>query len=341
VSAVSICVPQLGESVREARIVALLKAEGDSVGRDEPLIEVETDKALYVVESPADGTVGTWLFAEGAVLPVGTVLGEVRTVEGPPRLLRNGGVSPRLRERGRVLGIPRRELERMAEERARALTDSDLDEVASAFGAGRTWKAAPSSAVPATLASSFRREALDLIRRRRRSDAGQPVPSAVELIAWQVLCALERHPRMRVLIDENRSILAQQHSSVGVAVELPDDELAVAAVRNSGELDENGFLAEMRCSIASVRRGRRPTAAPQVIVSSLAHLGVETAIPIVVPPSIGTLFVGVPLLAADTRFFGKRSQIALTFDHRAINGAAAARFLRDVVAGIESCCRGV
>lgn len=68
-------IPQLGEGLVEARVVTFLKQPGDSVERDEPLLEVETDKAILVIESPAQGTLERWEADEDVVLPVGSPVG--------------------------------------------------------------------------------------------------------------------------------------------------------------------------------------------------------------------------------------------------------------------------
>ncbi len=48
----SLRIPQIGEGLQEARVVAFLKQPGDTVRRDEPIYQMETDKAVMDVESP-------------------------------------------------------------------------------------------------------------------------------------------------------------------------------------------------------------------------------------------------------------------------------------------------
>jgi hypothetical protein len=56
----NITVPIMGEGIRNAKVVALLKQPGDKVELDDPLCEVETDKAVYPIESSFAGTMGEW-----------------------------------------------------------------------------------------------------------------------------------------------------------------------------------------------------------------------------------------------------------------------------------------
>jgi 2-oxoglutarate dehydrogenase E2 component (dihydrolipoamide succinyltransferase) len=73
----SIQMPQLGETIVEGTILKWLKAEGDSVERDEPLFEISTDKVDTEVPSPVAGTLSKIIVAEGETVPVGTELAEV------------------------------------------------------------------------------------------------------------------------------------------------------------------------------------------------------------------------------------------------------------------------
>lgn len=65
--------PKLGASMQEGTIVEWLKKEGEKVSKGEPLLQVETDKAVLEVESPADGVL-TIMKAKGSKVPVNTVI---------------------------------------------------------------------------------------------------------------------------------------------------------------------------------------------------------------------------------------------------------------------------
>jgi pyruvate dehydrogenase E2 component (dihydrolipoamide acetyltransferase) len=74
---VSIVVPQLGESVAEGTVSKWLKAVGDRVRKEEPLVEIQTDKINVEIPSPADGTLGAILVPEGTTVLVGTEIGSL------------------------------------------------------------------------------------------------------------------------------------------------------------------------------------------------------------------------------------------------------------------------
>ena len=70
----NVVMPQLGESVVEGTVVRWLVKPGQRIARDEPLVEVATDKANTEIPSPGAGTVVELLALEGAVVPVGGLL---------------------------------------------------------------------------------------------------------------------------------------------------------------------------------------------------------------------------------------------------------------------------
>jgi len=69
-----VVMPQMGVSVSEGTITKWLKSEGEQIGRDEPLLEISTDKVDTEVPSPAEGVVAQILVQEGETVDVGTVL---------------------------------------------------------------------------------------------------------------------------------------------------------------------------------------------------------------------------------------------------------------------------
>jgi len=68
-------VPAMGESVTEATVARWFKKEGDTVKRDEPLLELETDKVTVEVPAPADGALESISVKAGDTVQVGTLLG--------------------------------------------------------------------------------------------------------------------------------------------------------------------------------------------------------------------------------------------------------------------------
>src|SRR6476469_3648378 len=75
--ALTLRVPALGESIREATLGAWKHAEGDEVTADEPLVEVESEKATLEVPSPGAGILRKILRKTGETVAVGDVIAEI------------------------------------------------------------------------------------------------------------------------------------------------------------------------------------------------------------------------------------------------------------------------
>lgn len=69
-----IIMPKLGESIIEATITKWLKQEGDQIAEEDPIVEIATDKVDSEIPSPIDGILTKLNYAEGDVVPVGSVI---------------------------------------------------------------------------------------------------------------------------------------------------------------------------------------------------------------------------------------------------------------------------
>src|SRR5208282_4976322 len=83
--AISVVMPALEMAQETGKLISWLKKEGDSVAKGEPLLEVETDKAVMEIESPGDGVLAGVKVQSGTEVPVGrTIAWIVRPGEVPP-----------------------------------------------------------------------------------------------------------------------------------------------------------------------------------------------------------------------------------------------------------------
>ena len=390
---IPVAIPQLGEGLVDAVVLSLLKAEGDPIERDEPLFELETEKAAVVVESPVAGILGSWAAQPGQKLPVGFVLatviaengseagintappdvtvnaatahslpgvagsqdeashqsaGEERLERGP----RNSAFSPRVRaycsERGitleqmqtipvenpdgrlQIADIQRWETQPASEGyrdrplpvRQKALSDR----------LARGWR----QVVTAALEVECNWDALQAARLAiRRCTHDAICPSALEMIAWCVTRSMENHPKLRSALVGESHVREFNSVCLGVAVSLPDDELAVAAIPSADRLDFPSFVASLRDRVKRIHEGETTTDSVQVTISYMAPEGILSGWPNVVPPSVATLLVcapyPVPTPGPDGQvIWRKRGRLILNFDHRLINGVGAARFIRQI-----------
>ena len=85
---IEVPMPQMGESITEGTVSKWLKAVGQSVDRDEPILEISTDKVDHEIPAPAAGTIVSIEVQEGETVEVGTIVAYIDT-EGA--LSGNGG----------------------------------------------------------------------------------------------------------------------------------------------------------------------------------------------------------------------------------------------------------
>src|SRR5262245_32435488 len=112
---VDVIMPQMGESIQEGTVVKWLKKPGDKVKRDEPILEISTDKVDAEIPSPAAGVLSEIKINEGKTVEIKTVLGVIDTeaaagastgaaaAAGPPpkaEAQADGGRSPGSRKAG-------------------------------------------------------------------------------------------------------------------------------------------------------------------------------------------------------------------------------------------------
>src|SRR5512141_1555935 len=74
---VDVLMPQMGESIAEGTVSRWIKKVGDKVERDEPLLEISTDKVDAEIPSPAAGTLAEIVVKEGQTVPVNSVVARI------------------------------------------------------------------------------------------------------------------------------------------------------------------------------------------------------------------------------------------------------------------------
>lgn len=310
-SSKEITVPILGEGIRTARVVSLLKAAGDSVAADDALCEVETDKAVFPIECDEDGVLESWSIEEGDEVAVGQSIAvlkfereAVRAVTSAPA--KAGGETYESLKRGAGLSLEAiRQLEGI---------------------------------VPATIEMVCRWETVRDARLASKQ-AGGPTLSTAAMCAWAVAQAMAKHPNFSSYIRGGELVRDAERFDLGVAVALPGDVLDTAVISGVNDLSWKAFPEVFNAALRDVRHGKGASKNRVALsISSMGSYDVRAAIPVVVPPSVATLFIGAPALQPDPKRSGELMEVVslvLTFDHRWVNGVGAASFLSDVRKGIE------
>jgi 2-oxoisovalerate dehydrogenase E1 component len=353
---IPIFLPALGEGIREVRVLARLKQSGEPIDRDEPVAEVETDKAAFVIESPASGVVDTWCVQPGETYPVGTLMttildsGERSGLILEPRAeahepatkqphdlkaaehpeTHRQRLSPRVRVWCRNRGIDTDNLPDIpCEHPDGRLAISDIERWIKLENGQNPQAGPPTATIEVHVSWDALKSAAD------RRDA-----TTAELLAWCVARAMALHGKFRSTLVGNNAVEEADRPRLGVAVALLADGLAVAAVDEVPLDDAVEFGRAFHRAISAARTERGSSLGCSLVLSDMSSFGVRTGTPIVVPPAVATCFLGEPFDVCSPGEGGicwrREAKLVLAFDHRVMNGAGAARFLRDVRLNIET-----
>jgi pyruvate dehydrogenase E2 component (dihydrolipoamide acetyltransferase) len=403
--AVDFAMPQLGETVTEGTVTAWLIGVGDAVSRDDPLLEVSTDKVDSEIPSPVDGTVTEILVPEGDTVAIGTILLRIDTGDGapapaptaapaapvapapapPPKpaALRDGDrgfLSPAVR---RALAL--RGLDAAAVTGTGAGGRITLEDVEAAGGGG----AAPSPTPPPppprpavqarpgdevipftairrataehmirSLATSAHTlvvievdyERVDAVRTRHK-DAFRARHGIgltyLPFIARAVLDAVREFPKVNASVGVDE-LHVHPAVNLGVAVDLDFEGLLVPVVKDAGVLRLTPLALAM-ADLAGRARTKKLTPADveggTFTLTNAGGYGTLLTAPVINQPQVAIVStdgVKVKPVAVDDGHGGHAlafhpiGNLALSFDHRAYDGAYASAFLADVKRRVET-----
>jgi len=369
--------PDLGEGLEEAEIVAWHVAVGDHVVADQPLLSVETDKAVVEVPAPRSGRIAALLAEPGAIVKVGAPLVEFEDVERPDAgsvvgtLVRaeepahppptapgaaEGAVkaAPAVRKRAQELGV---DLGRVVPSGPEGtVTMADVE--AAAAGArppsgGGAVPGGPAAAELLPLRGVRRAMARTMARAHAEvvpatvvdeADVGRwPEGTDVTLRLVRAIaagCRAEPALNARFLSEAEGRVL-EARVDLGIAVDLPDG-LIVPVLRDV----TNRTAADLRAGLDRLKRDVRARTIPlaelrgaTITLSNFGMLGGRFAQLVVVPPQVAILGAGriredVRVVAGAIRIT-RLLPLSLSFDHRAVTGGEAARFLQAVIGDLE------
>src|SRR6476620_5967760 len=146
--------------------------------------------------------------------------------------------------------------------------------------------------ISANLQIDARWDAIQEARQAVKKTDQEKAPSPSVMIAWAVVRAMEKHAPFRRLILEDDQIVENDEFDLGIAVAIENDRLATAVVTKANTRDWPDFVQRYNETVAETRTGRVDAMNAPLVISSLGAFGVRAAAPIVVPPSVATLFVG-------------------------------------------------
>ena len=391
--------PDLGEGLTDGEVVRWLVKEGDVVTLNQPIVEVETAKAVVEIPAPYAGTVVKLHAAEGDTLDVGAPLLSVdtggqptaaapaepepepeqqATLVGPGerqqarrrRLARPGGAPTRPGPTGppqqRPLATP--PVRKYAKDHGVDLamltgtgkdgrvTHEDVDRALEPVAAGGTRdrseeripvRGTRKQIAAAMVASKFSIphvtefltvDATSLMALRARL---RTLPAAADLkltplaIVAKALCvAVRQFPLMNSSWDEDAGeIVVKGYVNLGIATDTPTGLL----VPNIKDADTLGILDLSRELVRLTGLARERRAAPTdltggtITITNVGGFGVETGTPIINKPECAIVATGLiaprPWVVDGQLAVRELMTTSISFDHRVVDGAYAARFL--------------
>jgi pyruvate dehydrogenase E2 component (dihydrolipoamide acetyltransferase) len=199
--------------------------------------------------------------------------------------------------------------------------------------------------VPVTLTTKT--DATNLVNLREQfktTAASLSIPSYQDIIVKLVAGALIRHPLLAGRWEEDAIVLPAEHElHLGMAVDT-EDGLLVAVLRNVASMSLTELSATSRQLADQARAGKLAAANMQGSVFTITNLGafgIDAFTPIINVPETAILGLGAirrePVVLEDGRIVARHQiTLSLTFDHRILDGAPAARFLQDVATAIAN-----
>jgi pyruvate/2-oxoglutarate dehydrogenase complex dihydrolipoamide acyltransferase (E2) component len=186
--------------------------------------------------------------------------------------------------------------------------------------------------VPGTMTVVCNWSAIESARAAIKSNGDSFQPSAFTMFSFAVATAMKEFPAFRSTLQGDDKIRTYDHVSLGIAVSLPGDELVIAVVDKADTLNWKSFAESARERISLAREGKdQANEAVSVSLTNMQAAGLRNAVPVVVAPSMATIFLGEVFhdLNADgsTR---KVVNLTMTFDHRLANGVGASEFLNKI-----------
>jgi len=371
--AISIIMPALEMAQESGKLLAWRKKEGERVAKGEPLIEIETDKAVVEIEAPGDGLLAGVKAREGEVVPVGQTIawllqpGESVPVEQATAQSGRRSTAESAATASAMTGAPAPapaivdirispKARRLAQERGVDLSTikgsgpggeilaSDIE------SAGANTASAPSTAARlmaertaqswTTVPHFFLAREIDasaLVAARGQSADVTHTDRLVALVAR----ALKKHPQMNASWADGR---VRPNADVNVAIAIAIDDAVVTGVIHRADIAALNDVAARRKQLAD--RARAGKLQPSDIsgatftISNLGMYHVDAFTAIIVPPQAAILAVGAiadRVVAVD----GKpavRPMLTLTLscDHRIVDGARGAAFLNALAEAIHT-----
>jgi pyruvate dehydrogenase E2 component (dihydrolipoamide acetyltransferase) len=342
--------PDLGEGLTEGEIARWLVSEGQDVAEDDPLVEVQTDKTTVEIPSPVAGKVARILVEEGQVVAVGTVLVVIGDADGHASEAAVEAVgattpadakvraTPLVRNIARELGVDLASVQGTGPQGR--ITEEDVRRAGGPPAEGRR---EPLRGVRRLIAEHMTQAHREVppVTWVEEADFGnvelaQLVPATLKAVAL----TLKDFPELNARLEGDEIVYLDRYD-LGVAIQT-DQGLVVPVVRDADSRSLAELDADVHRLAEDARAGRlkpEELRGSTFTVTSAGKLAGLFQTPIVNHPEVAILSLGRvaerPVVRDGQVVVRPIGYVALTFDHRVVDGARAATFGLAVIERLE------
>jgi len=348
--------PDVGEGITEGEIVKWRVKVGDSVKQDQVLVEVETDKAVVQLPSPTSGKILKIYQKEGDTVKVGEALVSISGQEKKER--KSTTVIGELKESEYVLPPPKEYLNKLSGVKTKTKTEDSKPKTALITKKYDMWghidhiplKGVRKS-IATNLSESVRKAVhvthMDIaditglwnLREREKALAEREKIKLTFLpyIIKAVTASLKEHPYLNSSIDEkSEEIVLKKYYNIGMAVDT-EDGLIVPVIKGADKKSVLDIAKEIE--ILAEKTKKRTVDLMDLrggtfTITNVGSLGGVFATPIINQPEVAILALGRiherPVAKDGKVFVIKALPLSITFDHRVVDGAEAARFVNTI-----------
>lgn len=357
-----ILLPKLGESILSATVVQWYKKLGDTIIKDEPLLEVNTDKVASEIPSPVSGILVEIHAGDGVELQVGELLASISTSLAihPPQL--NPFLTPAVLRLLQEKKIPLADIDKLPHSGdGGRLTKQDVEgycplKLPLTNGVERIKMSPMRKAIADNMVKSFYQaphaslvteidvtNLMKFIATKKESfqaEHGAKL-TITSFVAAGIVKALQSYPLLNSSI-EGDIILQKKSINLGLAVGV-EDGVMVPVIRNSETLDISQ-IAKAITSFADKARNQSLTPADthegSITLTNFGMTGTLIGIPILRFPEVAIIGLGaitrkVVPMKDDSIAIRSMAMISLTFDHRVVDGLYGCGFLEALKKNLE------
>lgn len=365
--AIEVVLPKLGESIYQAVVVKWLKGEGDKISRDEPIVEVLTDKVASEIPSPKSGTLERQLKQENEECQVGEPLFTIVTTkrekaaeEPPPfspsvmRIAREKGVSMHelkgIKGSGENGRLTKKDLNNYLEENSPSPNETIFEQIASS-GSFEVKMSARRKETALAMQKSKREipaayfitevDVTEIIETIKESKKEGKKLTVTSFIIQAIAKAVEKYPHVNARLKGD-VIEVMEDVNLGIAVSVADT-IAVPVIEKCQELNSSQIAKRLNLLVEKARSGKlasEEVGSGTITMTNFGMAKMQIGIPIIRPGEVAIIGVGVierrlVVKPGDNVQIRSMMNLSLAFDHRIIDGMYAASFLNLIKKELE------